>query len=685
MRADRHRTTMILAGSALVLVLVTAGWFFWKAEGDGIVRAAYEGRSAGFINEFFARHRAQMPARRTLEYYLDLSARVPWVLLVAGLGLEVAVLAAAYRDRTWSFFRGFLLQPDSPFNLAWLRIAVFSATLWAILNAGELLTFLGGVPAEARFPLHGMGWVLTVLPPSSALVAGLGTALVVVCVAGILGLFSRAACVLGFALSLYLFGLYNCFGATRHVYHILPLTFAVLAFSRCGDALALDGFVRAWRRADRGLTEPPAPAPAYGIPLRFVWMILGMVYAFPGLWKLLMSGKEYVIGNNIKYLFWGACQSWDDFTPMARIDRIPWAGQFLGAATIAFELGFILCIFFRRSRFVAGVVAQSFHIGTLVFMGTPFVFLQIVETCVFDWAGVMGWIGSRAFPATMVVLYDGNCGLCRRTMAGMRTLGVLGTVRFVNATDAKARVEAGITDLDEESLMRDMHVVVGGRAWRGYESYRRMLVRMPVLWPLLPLMYLPPVAAVGRRIYRRVADSRACRLPQAPSGAPDRAPGLPVGSMVVGTVILCMMTALGLLRENGWWPAACFPTFAGPLTPVLEKSARRVAMADGTEAEWEQNQVKAGMGQYVWAGHFGFLCSLAARQAKDADRLPKLIDYWASLDPLPRGAVAVRFYKDQVSSDPDVTTNRVLSRRLLYEYDTATKLGRFITVPDQNR
>jgi predicted DCC family thiol-disulfide oxidoreductase YuxK len=406
------------------------------------------------------------------------------------------------------------------------------------------------------------------------------------------------------------------------------------------------------------------------------------VYAFPGLWKLLMSGKEYVIGNNIKYLFWDACQSWDNFTPMARIDRIPGAGQFLGASTIAFELGFILCIFFRRSRFVAGAVAESFHIGTLVFMGTPFVFLQIVDTCLFDWAAIMGWVGRRVFPETMVVLYDGNCGLCRRTMAGMRTLGVLGTVRFISATDRAARAEAGVAGLDEESLMRDMHVVVAGRAWRGYESYRRLLIRIPIFWPLWPLMYLPPVAAMGRRIYRRVADSRTCRLPQAPA-APEAGPRLPFGSMAVGAVILCVMTVLGLLRENGWWPAACFPTFAGPLVPIIEKSVRRVVMDDGTEAEWEQRQVKAGMGQYVWAGHFGFLCSLAARQAKEADRLPRLIDYWSSLDPLPRGAVAVRFYKDQVASDPDVTTNRVLSRHLLYEYDLTKRVAKFVALADQ--
>ena len=46
--------------------------------------------------------------------------------------------------------------------------------------------------------------------------------------------------------------------------------------------------------------------------------------------------------------------------------------------------------------------------------------------------------------------------------------------------------------------------VTGAKTYKGYDAYRAMAFRLPVLWPVLPLLFLWPVPQVGRRIYRSV-------------------------------------------------------------------------------------------------------------------------------------------------------------------------------------
>jgi len=65
---------------------------------------------------------------------------------------------------------------------------------------------------------------------------------------------------------------------------------------------------------------------------------------------------------------------------------------------------------------------------------------------------------------------------------------------------------------------RDMHVITPvGQTYAGFDAYRSLAWVIPLLWLVLPLLYLPPVKWLGSKIYRRVADNRcttACRLPQ---------------------------------------------------------------------------------------------------------------------------------------------------------------------------
>ena len=115
------------------------------------------------------------------------------------------------------------------------------------------------------------------------------------------------------------------------------------------------------------------------------------------------------------------------------------------------------------------------------------------------------------------VLYDGNCGMCRRTTERLRALDLTHCLTFLNARRreeiAGAMHESPLLGkLTDEALMRDMHAVTGDKVWKGFEAYRAITGRLPLLWPVWPFLWLWPVSWCGRRVYRHVADSRSCEM-----------------------------------------------------------------------------------------------------------------------------------------------------------------------------
>lgn len=56
----------------------------------------------------------------------------------------------------------------------------------------------------------------------------------------------------------------------------------------------------------------------------------------------------------------------------------------------------------------------------------------------------------------------------------------------------------------------------GGYVRTGFEAVRAIALRLPLLAPLAALLYIPPVAHVGQKLYRWYAARRpnACKVPQ---------------------------------------------------------------------------------------------------------------------------------------------------------------------------
>ena len=121
----------------------------------------------------------------------------------------------------------------------------------------------------------------------------------------------------------------------------------------------------------------------------------------------------------------------------------------------------------------------------------------------------------EAFFLTMlpafVVLFDGGCPMCRRTVRALRRLDWFGRLTFADATDDATR-ERHAQGLDRAAALTEMYVVDGsGRRTPGFDGYLQLSRGIPALWIPRWIGLLPPVAWLGRRIYRLVAARRARR------------------------------------------------------------------------------------------------------------------------------------------------------------------------------
>jgi predicted DCC family thiol-disulfide oxidoreductase YuxK len=104
--------------------------------------------------------------------------------------------------------------------------------------------------------------------------------------------------------------------------------------------------------------------------------------------------------------------------------------------------------------------------------------------------------------------------LCRKSRDILKRLDWFDRLRFDNARDPE-KVPACNPPLEPGRLLEEMHLLTpeGGRVYHGFAAFRWMAWRLPALWPLLPLLYIPGIGRLGQRVYLWVARNRFQLVP----------------------------------------------------------------------------------------------------------------------------------------------------------------------------
>ena len=113
-----------------------------------------------------------------------------------------------------------------------------------------------------------------------------------------------------------------------------------------------------------------------------------------------------------------------------------------------------------------------------------------------------------------VVLYDGLCPLCLKSVAILKRLDWLKRLSYQDARDVDHLPEI-TTPLEPDRLLQEMHVVTPHRrrAHAGFRAFRWMAGRLPVFWIIWPLLFIPGVPWLGQKFYRWIARHRYHLVP----------------------------------------------------------------------------------------------------------------------------------------------------------------------------
>lgn len=565
----------------------------------------------------------------------------------------------------------FFKQETHPINLAVFRIALFATLI--VLPFFYPPVWFSRLPEALRFPPYGLEGLADYIPINEPWARTALSFYFFFCVLGLIGLLTRFSSWMALLLGVYLFAIPNWYGKVTHYHHVFWFV-ALLALSRSGDFFSCDGIFKAFRRADQGHIEPPGPSQAYSLPIRFTWLLIGILYFFPGMWKLKTEGYEWITSDNLKWQIYEKWLDWDGWIPAFRIDQYPLLYKFSAFATVAFEVSFVILIFipfFRLVLFFGGLV---FHNLTYVMIRISFWYLQTLYVIFLDWNLIFEWLGRRLFRDPLHLIYDGNCKLCRRTIAAVRVFDIFHRVRYVNALDEAALKKEGLSWLDPKALLYDMHAVVNKNVRKGFLAYRALAWRVPAFWLALPFFFFPPVVAFGNRIYRYVADSRTCAVPAAAGGQTASAeftgskggiwPVVAMGLFLVGANVYCGITNIHS------WPFSIYPTFDAHPKPERVTIQIVPLNAAGEEIPLENQELKRKL--YHTRARLLFKRILTEKDSpKFHDRLKALWQVCVDFNPRLKKAVSVRFYKANYSLLPERQKDNPVSRELLFEFRSA--------------
>ena len=130
------------------------------------------------------------------------------------------------------------------------------------------------------------------------------------------------------------------------------------------------------------------------------------------------------------------------------------------------------------------------------------------------------WLGMKLENETIMsqlraqVLFDGDCAFCRKSISILRNLDWFHRLEYVSFREQDHPL-LQLPSIASAPLKEQMHVLTpdGRDLFCGFAAFRWLAWRLPLLWPIAPLLYIPGVPSLGQRIYLWIARNRFRLVP----------------------------------------------------------------------------------------------------------------------------------------------------------------------------
>jgi predicted DCC family thiol-disulfide oxidoreductase YuxK len=246
--------------------------------------------------------------------------------------------------------------------------------------------------------------------------------------------------------------------------------------------------------------------PRAGLPDEWPrWMMriqLSVVYGFAGLQKV---NSEFLSGDALNaYLSMAV----GPLAPVSHALSGSAIVQPMAYSVVAIEVGMALLVWSRHTRALVFGTAIPLHVGMLLVPWNTLEFIGVVLFALLTFTLLSAWV--EAAPRGRFVVWDDSCSFCARCVTWGKRLDVWGAVRWVGSSSPAAYDGTGVTP--EAAAFALQLVEPDGSVRSGYHAVRGVLEVVPGGFLIAPWMALPPVARIGERVYRHVAESRTCAI-----------------------------------------------------------------------------------------------------------------------------------------------------------------------------
>lgn len=279
----------------------------------------------------------------------------------------------------------------------------------------------------------------------------------------------------------------------------------LLCIAPIGSALSMDRIRQVRQHKDKfGLNARPPLATSYRAFAcqRLIQIQMAVIYFSAGISKL--HGESWWHGDAP---WFAMINNETAFFPVDFLAQHYWIINLMAYGTILIEVAYPFLIWGRTTRPYLLTAALFIHVSIAILLGMyyfsaamAFGHLAFMRR---EWYSAAGQWWRQKFSG-MEMIYDGDCGFCKRSMALFLAFDGLNQIKTRNYHTDPSSI------ISNDDLDRALYTVVENKtAYSGFDAYRYVVLRTPGTWWFAPLYYIPGLSRlVGRPIYRWIAQNR---------------------------------------------------------------------------------------------------------------------------------------------------------------------------------
>ncbi len=308
----------------------------------------------------------------------------------------------------------------------------------------------------------------------------------------LIGFFSQISCILMTACCYYFYAL-NDFHIGTLSWDILMVTLFLMCLTNYhGDYFSVD----ALRRCDVAAYKKPRPF----FIQRLLQLQVASTFFYTALYKVSAEGN-WINDNPIYYLM--------NYPPMGVTKNFlikEWMAVHpdfcyaMGLFIIVCEFSLPFLLFYPKTRRSTICLGIFFHLILILTLDVPAIFLFLFPAQLLLFINpqqIVAWVdGKRAVNAASPrpqVIYDGSCGFCLASVKALQVMDLFGKLVYVPGPEHLGQMQLICPD---------------GKTFGGFFAFRRLCLMLPMLYPMVLVMYFPGAGVVGPLVYRFIAGHR---------------------------------------------------------------------------------------------------------------------------------------------------------------------------------